>query len=688
MTTRQNKTNTNYLIILITCLLALLMPGSIACSSGGSRADEVRNPILPTTNDDSIHLPTDVAIHSDAESEDRTVLGVLDVVFNPETLEFEIEPERDGQFGYDPLYFSDWNVITLDSIDWGTGVVTFSLEITNPFEFNVYDVRGIIVRTTDPATELLNPDDYTAMHHTWGGGIFNINGFRSFAKFAPNRVIYAHDHRSETFIIQGPPYQFKLIVDVYIPGNTEQVYEISGQWVTNNITPTQGAMVYLNAFDHQSNIQSISIDTTAINGINTACYTNGGNQYFSDTIWNTQNAAPGTYSCLITAYSELVGDALYDYVDITVDPEPWTDEAYPITQDACTLDIGVIADPGGALDSQILMSGTSNGFPGSSIVSYFPDYAGNYSYVGSLLGLDPSNPDYQPWGVQRLDAANTGAFSFSNGNTFLYNTLFGGDYYNYQVWSLFDATRTIYTNPSPDTSRYMNMILMNPSIHSQPADVCDDFDDLQYSLFSTGGNVSFKDLVLTGTRPDTYTQDRVQYMANLDAFVGTGDGFVDPENIAGIDVYTFEREQQFHALVFILETSMGHPQIEVYQIDDIAQNWGWDAVSHEATITIENDVIDTGHDLELLPENPDYDLNPTDPTLCVLVSGTQSNTPFGEVYLFNALTGDYLETLNGYDPWSFADADVKYLDTDDDDFEIHVTWVDNNGSWATIFEHI
>lgn len=682
MTTLTNKTNTHYFFILIACILALLMPGSIACSSGHSGADEVSNPILPTTGDDQ-----EVTVANAATGE-RTILGVLDVVLNPDTLEFEIEPERDGQFGYDPLCFPDWNSITLDAIDWGTGVVTFSLEITNPFEFNVYDVRGIIVRTTDPSVELLNPDDYTGMHNTWGGGMYDINGFRSLAKFAPNRVIYAHDHRSETFIIQGPPFQFKLIVDVYIPGNTEQVYEISSQWVSNNITPTQGATVYLNAFDHQNNIQSVTIDTTAINGINTYLYSGGGNQYVSDVIYNTQQASPSTYTCLITALSELTGDELYDYVDITIDPEPWIDNFYPITQDATTLDIGVIADPGGSLDSQILMSGTCNGVPGSSIVSYYSDYAGNYDYVSNLLGLDPANSDYQPWGVQRIDAANTGAFSISNGNTLLYQTIFGGDYYNYQVWSVFDESRTVYTNPSPDTSRYMNMIFMNPNIHSWPADVCDDFDDLQYALFTTSGNLSAKDLVFTGTRPERYTQDRVMYMGNLDAYAGTGDGLVDPENIAGMDVYTFEREDQFHAMVFILETSMGLPQIEVFQVSDTATQWGWDYVDHEMTITINNDVVDTGHDLELLPENPDYALNPTDPTLCVLVSGTQANVDFGEVFLFNARTGDFLETLNGYAPYSFEKADVKYLDTDDDDWEIHVTWVDDYGSWATIFEHI
>ena len=90
-------------------------------------------------------------------------------------------------------------------------------------------------------------------------------------------------------------------------------------------------------------------------------------------------------------------------------------------------------------------------------------------------------------------------------NQNFYTQIFGIDYFNSQVWSVFDANLQVHTGASPDTSRYINILAPWQTVRSYPVDVCDDFNGGQYALFTTDGNSTGKDLVLCGTMPDTYT---------------------------------------------------------------------------------------------------------------------------------------------------------------------------------------
>jgi len=111
------------------------------------------------------------------------------------------------------------------------------------------------------------------------------------------------------------------------------------------------------------------------------------------------------------------------------------------------------------------------------------------------------------------------------------------------------------------------------------------------------------------------------------------------------------------------------------------------------TISINNDLDPTALDCELLPANPEYEENASQylPTLCVLTSQPGNSYDFGQIYLINAFTGQFLEQLGTYfgQPPLFADCDVRYLDTDDSTWEIHVTWYDiNSQPNATVFTHV
>jgi hypothetical protein len=125
---------------------------------------------------------------------------------------------------------------------------------------------------------------------------------------------------------------------------------------------------------------------------------------------------------------------------------------------------------------------------------------------------------------------------------------------------------------------------------------------------------------------------------------------------------------------------------------DDASGWGMDSVFHMMTINIayfvNSDYPVIGHDIELLPVNPNYKLNDTDPTLCVLVHYGSPRKMQGEVLLYNANTGAFLEAIGSVASPSLPDSDVSYLDTDDGDWEIHVTRTDAAGNvLATVFHH-
>ena len=108
------------------------------------------------------------------------------------------------------------------------------------------------------------------------------------------------------------------------------------------------------------------------------------------------------------------------------------------------------------------------------------------------------------------------------------------------------------------------------------------------------------------------------------------------------------------------------------------------------TIDINPDNPLKPNDIELLPPNEEYDLNPSAnfPTICVLATEGTNPITEGHVMLFNAYTGAFLEDLAAYfgpDPL-FKDNRLCHLDTDDGDFEIHVTRFDENGDpYATVF---
>jgi len=684
------KQITNNLIIIISLLLAT---ASIACSDGQS------NPAMPDEN----NVPgMEQMADADGGSVTHGVLGVYKVTFDPDTMTIEAVEDRQAATHYDITPYLG-SVVSFTLLTWDPVMhyLSFEMHLTNPSTPDVFDLRAIFMSDPSSGYTLLNPDDYTRLFNPFGPD--DVNPFRAYAKSDPSRNFNIMASHTETFEVGTPativpPMDWTLLVECSWPDNCEDAYEISNQSLSNPITSSIPGYITLDAYDHQDNIGQVYVDTTPITG-GLTWLTNTGGTVWEGGLHNSAGAAPGIYRCMITVDSSSSPDNLYDFIDIEVagtSTPPilnWHRSDYPLLHESPTLDLGVIADLSGPRDSHILMA-EGNAKICDDIIIYDPYYPCYHDYV-NLTDVDAAALNYQPQPVVRLDAADDGAFSFTNSNTWDNFPDPMGWTNNSMVWSVFDNTPQLHTGPYPDDGRYY-FNLVNCDIGQWPVDVCDDFALGQYALFSSGETYSPYDLLFVGTNPPDYTHANLKYFANLDPWAGIGDGLVNPEDIRGIDVVNIEEEIQGYETValYVLEQTGSMSQVEVFYIFNSDAATGVDIAMHSKTIKIDCIILGIvthmayaqGKDIEILPANPDYELNPNEPTLAVLVSYGYSGMA-GDVLLYNASTGDFLEAIGGQSNPPFPESEIHYLDTDDDNWEIHVTHEFGSAGMASVFDY-
>ncbi len=673
------------LLVLVTLIS---MIGAFGCSSDTS------NPATP----DILSNSNPTGSHDVAGADTNGVLGVYDIMIDPDTMTASLVEARSAQTHYDiTAYIAPSAVINLISYNPLIQELQVDVQITNPSSLDVYDLRGLLLASPGSGYGLRNADDYTHLFNPYVTPI--PNPFKAYAKTVTDRKFAAGATHTEFFDIELPPgfippLLCQLLVECSYPDNCNEPFEIANQTISNDITSTLSAAIQMQVFDHQNNVGAVEIDTTPITGGITTLI-NSGPDTWTGSVINSAGAAPGIYHCLIEGDS-WSGGYLYDYIDIQVDPEitvggSWTGTEYPVKGTGCSLDLGVIADPGGPRDSQILMIGDDVANC-DAILKYPHHYSGAPTTYAKVTDASADIDAYSPFPVDRLDAADDGAFSFTNKNWIdLYPA--GLWMYYAQVWTCYDRTPALHTGPAPDDSRYYFDFMANYDTQMRPVDVCDDFALGQYALFSSTYSWSPQDLMLVGTMPNSYTHDKVKFMADLDSWAGIGDGLVDPDGILGIDVIEFDDDlDESKVLLYVLETNTGSPQVEVFEIYNSAAGWGYDAVGHLMTIDVAYNVTSTpthmeiadARDIEILPANNDYELNPSDPTLCVL----QSWGGNGEVNLYNASTGVFLESIGTLVNPALQSEMVEYLDTDDGDWEIHVSLYSATGGVAVkVFDY-
>lgn len=658
----------------------------LAVSGCGTDASD---PTMPGTENTLTSVNT-------SETGGHGIIGVYDLMFDPDAMDLKVMEARGADAHYDITYYiAPYVSASLISWDPVTRILDFKLAITNPSLLDVYDVRTLFLTDSSSGFELLNPDDFTELFNPFAPG--TVNPFRTYAKLALDREFGAGATYEEFFSVQCPPTwgaSAKFLVECSWPGPCEDVYEISNQALSNPVSGTVSGTITLDAYDHQNNINAVSIDTIPITGGLTWLANTGGTNWEA-VIINSAGAAPGVYRCRIAADSMADPWDLYDFLNVFVIPTvtvpKWHTTDYPINAGSCSYDLGVIADPGGPRDSEILMVDPNSDICGR-IIKYDPYYVGWSNYV-DLKDYDSANLNYQPYPVLRLDAADDGAFSFTNDNDLPYPDA-ASDVRNSMIWSVFDNFPKLHLGPIPDEGRYYFDFMAEYDAETRPEDVCDDFTLGQYALFSTGVMFTPRDLILLGTMPDSYTYDKVRYLGNLDPWAGVGGGHVNPAAIQGIDVIerTDDSGASKYATVYILENFGGFYQVEVFNIFDTSPLWIEDLVNWVMTIDIALpgtpvDMV-TGHDIEILPVNSGYLPNTINPNLCVLVSYELSGETHGEVLLYDAVTGAIVDSIGDIIDPSMPKSEVYFLDTDDDDWEIHVTREDIMGNTvATVFDY-
>ena len=373
-----------------------------------------------------------------------------------------------------------------------------------------------------------------------------------------------------------------------------------------------------------------------------------------------------------TTMSDLI-DALRDALDSCLNgSQGWGGTNHGLPGGSCTLDFGVIG--GGSMAGQVLYTGNSPNC--SHIRKYAADYSSNSLYK-SLVNLDPAVANFQPWPVERLDAANDGAFSWTNDNPDYYDVIEYGflPIRISSIWCTCDNNKTFHNIPVDD-SRIFPVPPPPPMSQFRPADVCDDFDKLQYALVVDPTMIVQPHVWGLKGAPQSkdYTKSDDRYGAFFPwAMVGPGDGQIEPywEEIAGIDAYGTSSTK---ARLFVAENG-GQWALECFELTDLGAGLGTDSIAPVYTVHFDTRPLD----VELLPTNPSYEANPNCPTVAVLLS---SNDGTGYVKLLKATDGSVVDSIGSAQNGA-VDNPAVYLDVNDGTCEIHVM---QTGPQVTIFD--
>jgi hypothetical protein len=363
-----------------------------------------------------------------------------------------------------------------------------------------------------------------------------------------------------------------------------------------------------------------------------------------------------------TSMSEFV-DALRTALDdCLAGHQGWGNSKHDLPAGLCTLDIGVIGS--GALQGHVLYAGNSPNC--DQIWKYTPNYA-NQALYKSLVNLDPANPIFQPWPVLRLDAANDGAFSWTNDNYDYYqDPAYGNQPIPISsIWCTDDNVPSFHAIPIDD-SRIFPVPPPPQGNQMRPVDVCDDFDLLQYALvvdptmmipphvWGIKGAPNGKD----------YTKLDERYSALFGpGMIGPGDGQIEAGvgDFGGIDAWGKSSTKTW---LYVAENG-GQWAVEVFEITDKGAGFGVDSITAKYTIHFNTQPLD----VELVPTNPEYEKNTGVPTIAVLLK-SQDGT--GYISLHRADNGTLVDTIGTAQVGCF-DVQPAFLDVNDGSFEIHVT---------------
>ena len=295
--------------ILLMLSLALLLN---ACSGGGKTP--IQTPTELVSTDSLAGLP---GINVDQNSSNRTLVGTYTAELDPLTKTASIQPNRISM-GHINVTSYLTPQITVLSTDPLTSTWTVKITIKNTLSISGYDLR-LIVYTDNSGFKLMNPDNWTAQWDIAGG--MQINPFIAYAKTDIDRKIKANTTYSEIAQLYMPVYvPVNLALDVCYPGNCLEPYEIS-HTQAGTLLDKDSKSIYLraNVYDHQDDVNSVSLYCPAITGVTTVPFSNLAPNVWELHVNNDNNAAKGKYIAAIIASSTGSGSVLlYDVFTLDV----------------------------------------------------------------------------------------------------------------------------------------------------------------------------------------------------------------------------------------------------------------------------------------------------------------------------------------------------------------------------------
>ncbi len=187
----------------------------------------------------SQELPdTDIA---SAES-NRVLLGAWTMDFDYESMTASVEPDRSAFIHYQAKNLIPTPEVVINHVN-PEHIVYADVSLTNPYPFDVFDVRMIIMTDEDGHTQLAD-DNWTGLFDIAGGE--DINPFRDYSISSVERKFPMESSLTETLYVYDPPDSCPIhfTVDASYPSNCEEPYKITNFVLQDHLYENVGAHTY------------------------------------------------------------------------------------------------------------------------------------------------------------------------------------------------------------------------------------------------------------------------------------------------------------------------------------------------------------------------------------------------------------------------------------------------------------